>query len=264
MARDLSLNLRSQLLQQDASGRNCWRERLDSALWPIDKTCLLLCDVWDNHWSKGAAERLCAMVPRMNAVVNVLRERGVQVIHAPSGTMEFYAGTPARQRILDAPHVQAPVDLARGDPPLPVNDSDRGSDTPSLDRGHFDSDKKPGRAWTRQHPGIDIDQDRDGICDDGALIYNLMQQVGIESMLIMGVHTNMCVLNRTFAIKQMVRWGKRVVLIRDLTDAMYNPAKPPYVNHAEGTRLIIEYIEKFWCPTVSSADILNNDRMLGG
>ena len=262
MVSDLSLNLRSQFLQQDANGRNCWKERLESASWQTDETCLLLCDVWDNHWSKGAAERVDAMVPNMNAVVKVLRERGVRVIHAPSGTLEFYAGTPALQRVLDAPQVTSPADLEREDPPLPVDSSDCGSDTPALDKGHFDADKQEGSAWTRQHPGIDIDQDRDGICDDGALVYNLMHQIGIGNMLIMGVHTNMCVLNRTFAIKQMVRWGKRVALIRDLTDAMYNPAKPPYVSHAEGTHLIIEYIEKFWCPTVSSEDILNNSNRL--
>ena len=65
----------------------------------------------------------------------------------------------------------------------------------------------------------------------------------------------MCVLGRSFAIKQMVRWGMAVALIGDLTDAMYNPASPPYVSHAEGTRLVVEYIEKFWCPTILSGDI---------
>ena len=71
----------------------------------------------------------------------------------------------------------------------------------------------------------------------------------------MGVHTNMCVLHRTFGIKQMVRWGVSIALIRDLTDCMYNPARPPYVSHAEGTDLVVGYIEKHWCPTVASQDI---------
>jgi hypothetical protein len=44
--------------------------------------------------------------------------------------------------------------------------------------------------------------------------------------------------------------------VRDLTDAMYNPAMRPYVSHAEGTRLVIEYIEKFWCPSVESAQLI--------
>ena len=70
------------------------------------------------------------------------------------------------------------------------------------------------------------------------------------------MHTNMCILNRTFSIKQMVRWGVDIALVRDLTDAMYNPARPPYVSHEEGTRLVVEYIEKFWCPTVTSDEVL--------
>jgi len=71
----------------------------------------------------------------------------------------------------------------------------------------------------------------------------------------MGVHTNMCVLNRSFGIKQMIKWGVEIALVRDLTDTMYNPARAPYVSHAEGTRLVVEYIEKFWCPTIGSEDL---------
>jgi hypothetical protein len=72
----------------------------------------------------------------------------------------------------------------------------------------------------------------------------------------MGVHTNMCVINRSFGIKQLVRWGLQAVLIRDLTDAMYNPAMRPYVSHREGTELVIGYIEKFWAPSVESRELL--------
>ncbi|MDE2697323.1 MAG: isochorismatase family protein, partial [Gemmatimonadota bacterium] len=90
----------------------------------------------------------------------------------------------------------------------------------------------------------------------GQEIYSYMQHREIDKMLIMGVHTNMCVLHRTFAIKQMTRWGIQVALIRDLTDAMYNPAKPPYVSHEAGTQLVISFIEKFWCPTILSNDLL--------
>jgi hypothetical protein len=43
----------------------------------------------------------------------------------------------------------------------------------------------------------------------------------------------MCVLNRTFAIKQMTRWASAASW-RDLTDAMYNPKKSPFVAHEAG------------------------------
>ncbi|MBT5709898.1 isochorismatase, partial [Candidatus Poribacteria bacterium] len=69
---------------------------------------------------------------------------------------------------------------------------------------------------------------------------------------------NMCVLGRSFGIRQMTRWGIRVALVRDLTDAMYNPAMAPHVSHDEGTELVVQHIEKYWCPTVLSSDLLND------
>ena len=72
----------------------------------------------------------------------------------------------------------------------------------------------------------------------------------------MGVHVNMCILNRSFGIRQMTRWGVPCILVRDLTDAMYNPKSKPYVSHAAGTQLVIEYIEKYWAPTTTSGDLM--------
>jgi type 1 glutamine amidotransferase len=68
----------------------------------------------------------------------------------------------------------------------------------------------------------------------------------------------MCVLGRPFGLRQMVKNNRQIVLVRDLTDAMYNPAAAPFVNHHTGTDLIVEYIEKWVCPTVTS------DQIVGG
>ena len=242
----LRLNLRSQKLARNAEGYNVWQAETAAATFQAGETALVLCDVWDKHWSRGANERLAKLLPRMNAVVKTLRGQGVLIVHAPSDTMKFYEGTPARQRVLDAPKVEPPANLAHADPPQPIDASDGGSDTG--DPG--------GSPWRSQHPAIEIDPSRDAVSDSGRDLYNLYRARGIKNILIMGVHTNMCVLGRSFAIKQMVRWGFNVVLVRDLTDTMYNPAKPPYVAHDEGTRLVVEYIEKFWCPTVASDDLV--------
>jgi nicotinamidase-related amidase len=110
------------------------------------------------------------------------------------------------------------------------------------------------RRYTRQHPGLDI-AGFDGVSDRGDEIYNFLEQEGIKNVVLMGVHTNMCVLGRPFGIRQMVRLGKNVALARDLTDAMYDPRQPPYVSHARGTELVIEHIEKYWCPSIEGADL---------
>jgi hypothetical protein len=32
--------------------------------------------------------------------------------------------------------------------------------------------------------------------------------------------------------------------------------QPPHVSHARGTELVIEHIEKYWCPSLLSEDLL--------
>jgi hypothetical protein len=72
----------------------------------------------------------------------------------------------------------------------------------------------------------------------------------------MGVHTNMCVLGRPFGIRQQVRLGMNVALARDLTDAMYDPRQRPHVPHDRGTELVVEHIERYWCPSVLGQDLM--------
>ena len=98
-------------------------------------------------------------------------------------------------------------------------------------------------------------KDDDYISDDGKQVWSILEQRGIQNVILVGVHTNMCVLGRPFGIRQMVRLGKNVVLARDLTDAMYDPRQPPFVSHARGTELVIEHIEKYWCPSILGADL---------
>ena len=93
----LRLNLRSQRLAQDEGGHAIWQVQTSTQEWAADQTALLLCDVWNGHWCRGAVERLDAMVERMDAVVERVRVAGGLIVHAPSNTMDFYADAPARQ-----------------------------------------------------------------------------------------------------------------------------------------------------------------------
>ena len=212
---------------------------------------MLLCDVWDGHWCRGVVERLELMLPTMDEVVTLLRGRGASIIHAPSDTLEFYAGSPALTRMKSVPKVPTPEPIDLPDPPLPIDDSDGGCDTDN-------SVRVPNqRYWTRQHPDIHLDEERDVISDNGEEIFSYLADRDLRTVVFMGVATNMCVLHRSFGIKNLVRWGVDTILCRDLTDAMYNPPSAPYVSHDEGTNLVIEYIEKFWCPTTTSEELLS-------
>ena len=207
-----------------------------SVLWKASETAVIICDMWDDHHCSSSVGRLEAMIPEMNRVVSGARELGVTIVHAPSGTMDFYAGTSQRERIQAARHVEPPVPIAKWchlDPqsegPLPIDDKDPCDD-------EFPSESK--RVWSRQHPDLDIAEE-DGISDDGQEIFNYFSQNGIGNVVLMGVHTNICVLGRPFGIRQQVRLGKSVVLARDLTDSMYDPRDEPYVSHQRGTELVI-------------------------
>ena len=111
-----------------------------------------------------------------------------------------------------------------------------------------------GSPWKSQVAAIEI-KDDDAISDSGTEIWNLLESRGIKNVMLMGVHTNMCVLGRPFGLRNLARSGKNVVLVRDLTDTMYNSRKWPYVSHFEGTNRIVEHIEKYVAPTITSTDL---------
>lgn len=212
---------------------------------PISETAILICDMWDNHWCTGAVRRITDLARRMNPVVEKARAAGIQIIHSPAEVMDFYKHAPQRQAMRNVARVRPPRGARRPDPPLPIDDSSGGCDTPD----------KFYKAWTCEHPMLAIEPD-DRISDNGREIYSFLRQRGIQNLMFMGVHVNKCVLNRSFAIKQMTRWGVYCLLVRDLTDALYNPKDPPFVLQERATELVVEHIEKYWAPTITSAELL--------
>jgi nicotinamidase-related amidase len=213
------------------------------------KTALVLCDMWDRHWCSGAEERVGVLARKMEPMIQLARKRGVLIIHSPSETMPYYSQTAARIKMVKIAVLQPPEPLPLTDPPLPIDDSDGGCEVAN--------NRLPPntRVWSRENPAISI-ANEDLISDNGREIYSALRSHGIDTLLFAGVHTNMCILNRTFGIRQMTRWGVHCVLIRDLTDAMYNPARSPHVSHSRGTELVVEHIEKYWAPTVTSDDLM--------
>lgn len=245
------LPLRSRVEQgKDSAHFNVqWKD----ATWEAKKTAVVICDMWDKHWCDNSTARVAEMAPRMNELVVEARKRGALIIHCPSDTMSYYKDWPQYKLAESAPQSEVKVKLERWrklDPaheaPLPIDDSDGGCDC--------EKEIKSYRAWSHQIDTIKIEAE-DAITDS-AQAYHLMRQRGIENVLVMGVHLNMCVLGRPFSVRQLVSQGLNVALVRDMTDTMYNPAKKPFVSHFTGNDLMVEHVEKFWCSSVSSADIL--------
>jgi nicotinamidase-related amidase len=229
--------------------------------WDPAKSALIICDMWDGHWCKGAGRRVGELAEPMNVLIKQARERGTFIIHAPSSVVDFYKHTPQRKRAQSAPLAKAPIAFSVMDrwgtkwcwpdpkiePDMPIDDSDMGCDC----KVKCSLPKDDVAPWTRQIKTLEM-QPTDAVSHDSQEVYNLLAERGIDHVMIMGVHLNMCVLGRPFGIRQMVKAGKNIVLVRDMTDSMYNSQKKPFVDHFSGTDLVVDHVEKYWCPTISS------------
>ena len=225
--------------------------------WDAAQAAVVLCDMWDTTQCVSAARRVVEMAPRMNEVISRLRRDGALVVHAPAGCMAYYAGTPARERALRAPRVRSPVpiDWNEWDPsreaPLPAALAD---DTPcSCAPGPRCTEGGPPYPWTHQIDAIDVEP-TDAVTESGDELLALLTARAIDDVIVMGVHLNRCVLGRPYGIRQLVYWGKRPVLCRDLTDAYH---RDPH-GHEWGNEQMIAHVERYWCPTVTS------DALAGG
>lgn len=251
----LDMDMRSRVAIADAPGR--FRVAYERQQWDPCETAIIICDMWDRHWCKGATERVAELAPVMNRVVAAARERGVLIVHAPSDTINRYKDHPARQTAREAPRAanlpdgigswrrwKDDVEEKAG---YPIDHSDGGCD---CEPGCEVARSAPW-PWTGQIDTIRI-EDHDAITDSGVEVWNLLEARGIKNVILMGVHTNMCVLGRPFGLRNLANAGKNVALMRDLTDAMYNSRRPPHVNRFTGTDFVVEHIEQYVCPTITS------------
>ena len=266
----LNLHLRSRTETADGSGRFHTVTRAET--WDSSQTAIIVCDMWDYHHCLNAVRRGTEMAPRMNEVLKNARERGATIIHAPSSCTAAYADHAARKRAQAVERVKnLPIEIGkwcykipeeeRGK--YPIDQSDGGEDDDLEEHAEWakklaSMGRNPKAPWKAQMAALEIDAERDFISDDGEEIWSILERNDCKNVILLGVHTNMCVLGRPFGLRQMAKNGKNVVLMRDMTDTMYNPKMSPFVSHFTGTDLIVEHIEKWVCPTITS------DQILGG
>ncbi len=266
----LPLSLRSRIETTKDSGN--FHAIVKQESWSPFETAIIVCDMWDLHHCHNAVIRVGQLAPFMESMLKKTRDRGVTIIHAPSSCMDYYKSHPARQRSMAIPLADnVPTDIGEWCSKIPSEDagtypidqSDGGEDDDPVDHEKWARELagrglNPRAPWTRQTEALTIDRAKDFISDSGPEIWSILESRKIKNVILVGVHTNMCVLGRPFGLRQMAKNGKNVVLMRDLTDTMYNPAAKPYVSHFSGTDLIVEHIEKYVCPTISS------DQLIGG
>lgn len=263
----LKVTLRSRVELTEGSG--VYRPVSRQESWDLKETAIIVCDMWDLHHCLNATRRGGEVAPRMNRVLATARTRGATIIHAPSSCTKAYENHPARKNATDTPRSEnLPEDIgswcyqipAEQKDAYPIDQSDGGEDDDLVEHAQWAAKlekmgRNPKAPWKSQTSLLTI-KNSDYISDNGEEIWSIMEERGIKNVVLLGVHTNMCVLGRPFGLRQMAKNGKNVVLMRDMTDTMYNPLKKPYVSHFTGTDLIVEYIETYVCPTITSVDLL--------
>lgn len=263
-----SLRLRSRVEE----GKGQYRVVEKAAAWEPKRTAIIVCDMWDLHHCLNAARRGAELAPTMDRVLKAARDRGAVIIHAPSDCMPSYADHPSRKRAMETPKAKSfPADIgtwcykipSEEKGTYPIDQSDGGEDDDPAEHAKWAEElaargRNPKAPWKTETDLLTIDPARDYITADGREVWSILQHREVEHVILLGVHLNMCVLGRPFGLRRMAENGRDVVLMRDMTDTMYNPARAPYVSHFAGTELMVEHVEKFVCPTITS------DQILGG
>ncbi|MDR0749132.1 MAG: NPCBM/NEW2 domain-containing protein [Tannerellaceae bacterium] len=221
-----------------------------------EKTAVIIIDMWNFHWCMTAAERVSAMVPRMNEMLRAARQLGMQVIWNPSDVVTMYSGYPQYERAVAVNKQQAPAIRE----PLAVKFTAPGGGCmcgPGFGCGG-------NLGWDGMHPNLLID-DHDLISASTDGIYSLLKEKGITHIIYMGVHTNMCVFGKPGAISDLWRAGFNCILARDLNDAItiYQPDKG--YTPERGTTEINENLQQAGIPNINvgeefkKAGLINSD-----
>ena len=104
-SQQLAMEMRSRVKQ--IKGGEEFEETHRTVYWDPKKTAIIICDMWDDHTCRGAADRVAEMAPAMNRMVKMARDKGMLIIHAPSGTTAFYEDTPQLRHAVQAPFAKA-------------------------------------------------------------------------------------------------------------------------------------------------------------
>ena len=272
----IELSLRSQT--PGAEDRSYWRGVEMPAHWKASHTAVIVCDVWDYHHCRMAVERLEEFAPRIAKLCDTVRAAGGTVIHSPSDCMPQYESHAARRRVLDLVERKLPAGF---DPPpaaraswcsgispealdeYPLDQSLGGEDDEPAQHAAWAAElerlgRNPKMPWKMQSGLVPIDAQSDFVSDNGAEVARVLAARGIRHVMLVGVHLNMCVLGRPFGLRRIGEAGRDVVLVRDLTDTMYDPAQWPWVSHFTGTDRMIDHVERHVCPTISSDQVLGD------
>ena len=211
-----------------------------------NEIAVLVIGMWSSHACQVATDQLDALAPKVDSFLKKCRNSGSKIIFGSSSLTKSPAYKENVAHMKGVPFASLQDHGMPPYPPLPIDDSDGGIVT-----------KNPSfkRSDVAMHPGVTV-LPEDAMSDNNKEILNFLHHHGIKLVLVCGVHLNMCVLDRPYGIKNLMRFGFPTCLVRDLTDPMYNPKEGGPATRAEATEKVVQYVERYFCPSVHSEDIM--------
>ncbi len=222
---------------------------------PVDRTALVLVDLWNTHFIDSWIER-AAQVTR-EAIVPAIessRDAGLTVIHAPSPEV-------ARQFSQSSRNPAAP------DPP------GGGADWPPPAFRGREGEYRAYRGPRSQPPGIGIHwdpisddlsispavevRDEDVVIASGAELHEVLAERNVLHLVYAGFATNWCVLGRDYGIRSMARYGYNIVFLRDCTAGV---EFPDTLDELFVTEIAVREIEQQFGFSASNEDFFESCR----
>jgi nicotinamidase-related amidase len=209
------------------------------------KTAIIVIDMWNYHWCMTCSERVAAMVPRMNAVLDAARRTGIQIIWNPSDVVTMYSGHPSYEKGIAVESRKTPEIRKE----LTVNFTAKMGAClcgPGLAcRINYGHDA--------MHPDFVIGENDlfSASTDD---IYTILSDRGVTDVIYMGVATNICVFGKPGALSYLWTAGFNCLLALDLNDAFthYDPATGYTLD--KGTEETDENLMKAGIPCINMGD----------
>lgn len=232
-----------------------------------ENTAVIVSDMWEEHWCKGATRRVAELASQMNELLYYLRGKGLQIIFCPSGTEEYYKDSYRKQQEILDEYKSSLTDYSNDMYLFNENiipDIQSRIDPNRIQCDCFltkcDSTNKP---WKNkgQISTLDI-AENDILTFDETTIISYLTNYGFEHVLMMGVHANMCVIYRSFGLKQLRMAGLKPIIVRDMTDSMTPREEAPYQDHFTALDYTIRFIEEYICPSTTSASLMGTSEFI--
>ena len=209
------------------------------------KVAVLVIGMWSGHQCLVADRILHELSPKVDSFLRMCRSNQMKVIFGSSSLTKLPKYAALRKNMKGLSFAKL-VDHGLSFSPIPFDDSDGGVNerNPNFKRDDVDL-----------HPAIEV-FDTDAMSDNSKEILNYLHHHNIELLLVVGVHTNMCVLDRPYGIKNLARYGFPMAIVRDLADPMVKPDGVRVKDRDDAKEKIVRFIEQHFCPSVDSRDFI--------